>query len=410
MAGILEGMRIVEVSAFIAAPLAGMTLAQMGADVIRVDPIGGGIDHHRWPLAASGQSLYWAGLNKGKRSVALDLRSERGRGLLEALVTAPGADGGILLTNLGSSAVPSYEQLARRRPDVIVVQIIGSPDGTPAVDYTVNCAVGFPGVTGPSTLTQPVNHVLPAWDMLCGTTAAMAVLAAERQRRACGQGQCVRIALSDVAMATAGHLGYLAEAQATGFERGRHGNAVYGSFGRDFATRDGRRVMIVAVTTRQWSSILAAMDLAGAVTSLETERRIDCRREADRWAARESLFALIETWTVRRDFGEVKSILDQHDVLWGPYQSFMQLLAEDPRCSLANPMFAAIDQPGVGPHLAPGSAAAFSGAERTPVRPAPSLGSHTDEVLAQLLNLDEAERDRLRAAGIFGSVAEPPSG
>jgi 2-methylfumaryl-CoA isomerase len=387
-----------------------MTLAQMGADVIRVDPIGGGLDHHRWPLAPSGQSLYWAGLNKGKRSVALDLRSERGRGLLAELITAAGADGGILLTNLGPGSVPSHEQLASRRADVIVVQIVGSPDGSSAVDYTVNCAVGFPGITGPSTLTEPVNHALPAWDMLCGTSAAMAVLAAERHRRATGQGQCVRIALSDVAMATAGHLGYLAEARTTDVERGRHGNAVYGSFGRDFVTRDGRRLMIVAVTARQWSSILAAMDLAGAVAGLETEHGIDCRREADRWAAREPLFAMIEAWTSRRDFREAQSILDRHEVLWGPYQSFKQLLTEDPRCSLANPMFAEIDQPGIGPHLAPGSAIAFDGAEREAVRPAPALGAHTDEVLAELLHLDATERDRLRAAGVIATVAESSRG
>jgi 2-methylfumaryl-CoA isomerase len=400
MAGILAGLRIIEASAFIAAPFAGMTLAQMGADVIRVDPLGGGLDHGRWPLADSGQSLYWAGLNKGKRSVALDVRGEHGRGLLEALVTAPGADAGILLTNLGPGAVPSYEDLARKRADVIVVQIVGNPDGTPAVDYTINCAVGFPGITGPAALTEPVNHVLPAWDLLCGTTAAMAVLAAERQRRLSGRGQCVRIALSDVAMAAAGHLGYLAEAQVAGRERGRHGNALYGSFGRDFATRDGRRVMIAAVTARQWNSIVVAMELAGAVASLEVARGIDCRREADRWTARESLFALLEPWILRRDFGDVRAILERHGVLWGPYQSFSELLAEDPRCSLANPLFAEIDQPGVGRHVAPGSPATFGGSERTAVRPAPELGSHTDEVLAQLLKLDETELDRLRAAGV----------
>ena len=70
----LEGLRVVESSAFIAAPLAGMTMAQMGADVIRIDPIGGGIDHGRWPVSDDGQSLYWASLNKHKRSIAIDTR------------------------------------------------------------------------------------------------------------------------------------------------------------------------------------------------------------------------------------------------------------------------------------------------------------------------------------------------
>ena len=87
--GILAGLRVVEGSAFVAAPLGGMTLAQLGADVIRFDQIGGGLDHERWPLAGDGQSLFWAGLNKGKRSIELDLRSPEGRELATALVTAP---------------------------------------------------------------------------------------------------------------------------------------------------------------------------------------------------------------------------------------------------------------------------------------------------------------------------------
>ena len=99
MKGILSGLRIVEGSAYVAAPLGGMTLAQLGADVIRFDQIGGGLDYHRWPLAADGQSLFWAGLNKGKRSIQIDLSSPEGRELADALITAPGETGGLFLTN-----------------------------------------------------------------------------------------------------------------------------------------------------------------------------------------------------------------------------------------------------------------------------------------------------------------------
>lgn len=400
MTGILQGMRIVEASAFVAAPLAGMTLAQMGADVIRVDPIGGGLDQQRWPLTAAGQSLYWAGLNKDKRSVMFDLRSAAGRNQLAALIAAPGADAGIFITNLGAGAVPSYEELARLRTDIIMVQIVGNPDGSPAVDYTVNCAVGFPQITGPAALAEPVNHVLPAWDVLCGTTAAMAVLAAERHRRKSGQGQYVRIALADVAMATAGHLGYLAEAQINGVDRPRHGNALYGSFGRDFITRDGRRLMIVAVTARQWTSLVAAMDLADAITCIERERGIDCRRETDRWLAREALFALVEAWAQQRDFSDVRTTLERHEVLWGAYQTFAELLGNDPRCSSANPIFTEIDQPGIGRHLAPGSSIHFAAVARVPPKPAPPLGGHTDEVLAQILGRGTPQTTKEAAAGI----------
>ena len=107
--GILEGFRLVEGSAFVAAPLGGMTLAQLGADVIRFDQIGGGLDYQRWPLAADGQSLFWAGLNKGKRSIQVDIRSEQGRELVTALIAAAGA----LLTNFPARGWLDYDAAAR---------------------------------------------------------------------------------------------------------------------------------------------------------------------------------------------------------------------------------------------------------------------------------------------------------
>ncbi len=99
MQNILSGMRVVEGSAFVAAPSGGMTLAQLGADVIRFDPIGGGIDYRRWPVTEDQHSIYWHSLNKGKRSIAVDFRQREGRELLTRLITAPGDEGGLFLTN-----------------------------------------------------------------------------------------------------------------------------------------------------------------------------------------------------------------------------------------------------------------------------------------------------------------------
>src|SRR5580692_7004714 len=121
MSGILEGLRVVEGSAFVAAPLGGMTLAQLGAEVIRFDQIGGGLDYHRWPLAEGGRSLFWAGLNKGKRSIQVDLRSDAGREIVEELIAAPGPDAGLFLTNFPARGWLSYDSLRRRREDLIMV-------------------------------------------------------------------------------------------------------------------------------------------------------------------------------------------------------------------------------------------------------------------------------------------------
>lgn len=403
MNGILNGLRIVEAAAFVAAPMAGVTLAQMGADVIRIDPIGGGLDYRRWPVTADGTSLYWSGLNKGKRSIAINLGSVEGRELASSLISAPGADAGIFVTNLSASGPMSYASLIEKRPDLIMVHITGSPDGAIAVDYTVNSAVGFPAVTGPSQDGGPVNHVLPAWDSVCAMVTTTAILAAERHRRATGQGQYVRIALSDVAMAVVGHLGYLAEVEINSTEREACGNDVYGTFGRDFRTRDGHRVMILAITPRQWGSLLVAMDLNEAVQAIESSRGIDCFQEADRWRARDLLFPLVEEWARNRDFDNIRAALDEHDVLWGPYQTFTQLMENDKRCSAANPMFQKVDHPGIGRYLTPGLPIEFSEVQRVPAGPAPRLGEHTDEILSEVLGLGPSRIHVLREEGLVSS-------
>src|SRR6187402_284167 len=111
---ILAGLRLVEAAAFVAAPLGGMTLAQMGADVIRIDTLGGGLDYRRWPVTKDNTSLFWCGLNKSKRSVALDLGKPEGREIAMGLITAPGDDAGILLTNFPPRGWLDYEQLRER--------------------------------------------------------------------------------------------------------------------------------------------------------------------------------------------------------------------------------------------------------------------------------------------------------
>lgn len=92
MYDLLSGLRVVEAASFVAGPSAGMQLAHMGAEVIRIDQIGGGPDFHRWPLAPGGSSLYWEGLNKGKKSIAIDLTRPEGRELAVALASAPAFD------------------------------------------------------------------------------------------------------------------------------------------------------------------------------------------------------------------------------------------------------------------------------------------------------------------------------
>jgi 2-methylfumaryl-CoA isomerase len=400
MTPVLEGLRIVEGSAFVAAPLGGMTLAQLGADVIRFDAIGGGLDYQRWPVTEEGVSLFWAGLNKGKRSVQVDLRNPEGRELISDLITAPGDEAGIFLSNFPETGWLSDASLRARREDLIYMNIIGNPDESTAVDYTVNPSSGFAMATGPTGSRMPTNHVLPAWDTATGLTTALGLLAAERYRSRTGEGQLAKISLTDVAFAMVSNLGYLAQAQLTKKDRVPVGNDLYGAFGRDFATKDDRRVMVVAISGRQWQSLAEATEIAEHLPAIEKALGVDLRKEGDRWDARDAIAAFIAPFIARHTLEELRAIFDERGVCWGPYQTFVQLVNEDPRCSTANPMFSRIDQPGVGRLLAPGSPLSFSGIDRGRPDPAPKLGQHTDEVLLDVLGLSSHDVGLLHDKGI----------
>jgi 2-methylfumaryl-CoA isomerase len=381
-AGILSGLRVVEISAFVAAPLGGATLAAMGADVIRVDPPGGGVDIGRWPLHR-GRSLYWAGLNQGKRSVTIDTRHELGQEKVAKLIAAPGEGGGIFLTNLPVSGWNSYDELKKLRGDLIMLVITGNRDGSVAVDYTVNAALGFPFITGPEGIEDPVNHVLPAWDAMTGFLAATAILAAERHRRLTGEGQLVELSLSDVGLAVAGHLGLIGEAVLESEPRGRFGNHVYGTLGRDFVTRDRRRVVVLALTPRQWRSLVEATGLSGEFRNLESRLGLYFNNEGDRWRGRQEICDLLQAWIAVRNLSSVASAFDAQNVMWGPYQTFKELVAGDPRATAENPMFVNIDHPELGVFPTAGSPLRFGAAHAVRPRPAPKLGEHTDEVLRE---------------------------
>jgi 2-methylfumaryl-CoA isomerase len=400
--GILHGLRIVEGSAFIAAPLGGMTLAQLGAEVIRFDPIGGGLDARRWPVTRDGASLFWAGMNKGKKSIAIDIACPEGQEIASALIAAPGENAGLFLTNFPARGWLAYEKLAARRSDLVYVNVVGDRHGGSEVDYTVNPRVGFPALTGPANDSRPVNHVLPAWDHITGQMAAVAVLAAERHRRLTGEGQYARLALLDVALATLGHMGMIGEVEINGEDRPRYGNDLFGAFGRDFATRDGRRVMVVGLTGRQWTNLCKATGLGAAFEEVGARAGLDLRREGDRFRARDALAAVLGAWIAARSYEEVGAAFAANEVCFGPYQTVRELLESDAEASTANPLFTERLQPGIGHYRMPGSPVFFSGSPHLDAMPAPQLGVHTDEILADVVGLSAARIGELRDRGIVG--------
>ena len=384
---------MVEGSAFVAAPSGGMTLAQLGADVIRFDQLGGGIDYKRWPLSNSGKSLYWNSLNKGKRSIAVDFRNPKGRELIQSLITEPGDDSGLFVTNFPAKGFLSDDVLREKRSDLIYVNLTGDRNGGSAVDYTVNSRIGLPYLTGEGQI--PVNNPFPVWDVLAGQQIAVALLAAERHRSKSSQGQFVKLALADVAMATMGHLGYIAEAQLVSENRQAIGNHIFGTFGHDFVCKDGFRVMIVGISQKQWDAIVRVTQTHEEIASLEKELNLNFSREGDRFSARKKLCELFIPWFAKIRFADAKKALDEAGVCWGRYQTIEEFVKDDPECSTDNPLFSMVEQPGIGEYLTPSQAMKFSEFEHEPPGPAPLLGQHTDEILAEILKMGSAEISRL---------------
>ena len=399
--GPLSGLRVVEMTSYVATPLCGLVLRQLGADVIRVEPIGGAPDRTRMPRAEDGTSLYWAGLNGGKRAIAVDLRRQEGQDLVADLICGAGASqdpgGALVITNSDRHPGLSFEALRKRRSDLVHVLLTGTRDGRNAVDYLVQASTGFAALNGPKDASAPVNTVVPGWDVAAGLYLATGLLAAVHERRRSGVGQRIELALEDVAFVVAGAIGYLAEAQLSGIDRGPSGNEVYGTFGRDFVTGDDVRLMVVVLTTGHWRRVLSATGLTEVMGSIEASIGADFTDEADRYRHRAVIAGLLAPWFEIRTADEVHRTLAGTGVLMAPYRTFDDLVADDAATLLANPLFAMVEQPGVDGYLAPGSPLVLGGRQIGPA-PAPAIGADTDEVLAAM-GLDPTRLDELRRNG-----------
>ena len=403
MNNILSGLRIIESSAFVAVPMAGMTLAQMGAEVIRFDRLEGGLDARRMPYAPSGSSLFWSGMNKGKKSIAVDMKSPEGKELISNLITAPGKDAGLFLTNLKVRGWLDYETLSKVRSDMIIVTLTGDRHGKPQVDYTVNPALGIPDITGLEGSTDPVANAIPAWDMIAGNMCVSSLLAAERYRLRHGVGQDVEIALKDVASAAIGHLGMIADTTLNTDDRTKAGNSLYGAYGKDFLCADGNRVMIIGLTSRQWTGIVKATDTAEQFKQLEMQNNINLQDESIRWKWRHAITEIIEPWFKTRKVEDFASDFDNMGLTWSVFRSVREALNFDPDLTEDNPLFKKILQPDAGEFLVPKHPANFSKVENSDPMAAPILGEHTEEILGDVLNLSDIEVSNLFDTGVVAS-------
>ena len=401
MYNLLNDLSIVEVSSFVASPTAGLYCAQMGAEVIRIDQIGGGLDYDRYMQTAEGRSLAWENLNRAKKSVALDLRSAEGRELCVGLARATGQ----LITNLPEKSFLSHAAVSEGRPDMISVRIMGWHDGRQAMDFTVNAASGYPLMTGPAEWDQetapPVNQVLPAWDFITGAYCAFALMAALHHRAATGEGSEVRVPLGDVAIGTMANSGAMAEMLYRGGDRPRLGNAIWGALGRDFESRDGKRFMVAVLTPNQWNAMVGALDIAEPIAALEAETAVEfARSDHNRFVHREALFAIVQEAAGRLDYTELAERLTKAGATFERYRTMFEA-ANDPVLVTDNPLFGPSPaNPSGFAYPAPRSLAHLGGQPAADPSPAPYLGQHSEEVLATRLGLSSGAIHALIDRGI----------
>jgi 2-methylfumaryl-CoA isomerase len=158
--------------------------------------------------------------------------------------------------------------------------------------------------------------------------------------------------------------------------------------------------MVVALTRRHWASLIAATGLGDEIGEMEQRLRADLSEEGNRFRHREPILELLQGWFSAHDFEEVSSALGRHHALWGPYQTFKEMLAVDPR-SRPGGLLETVDQPGLGPHLVAGSPLRFGAVGAVSPGPAPSLGQHTEQILQERLELSASELAGLRRAGVI---------
>jgi 2-methylfumaryl-CoA isomerase len=186
-----------------------------------------------------------------------------------------------------------------------------------------------------------------------------------------------------------------------GGDRPRCGNDLFGAFGRDFPTADGERLMIVAITPRQWSGLVQVLGIGEAVANLEVRLGVSFTAdESARFTFRDVLVPIVAEAVAARHTADLASVFAANGVCWSIFRSVAGALADEPRLFNENPIFAMVDHPS-GAYLTPGSAARLPNDQRHAAAGAPVLGNDTDAVLSDLLNMPAAEIGRLRDDGFI---------
>ena len=402
MSDTLAGIRVLDLSRMLAGPYGSMLLADMGAEVIKVeDPDGGDPIREMGPPFVEGESAYFLAINRNKKSVSLDLKQDRGRELFLELVRASDVVYDNFRPGVTRRLGIDHDRLVEVRPGLVTCSVSAfGQDGPyrdlPAFDVILQAMGGGMSITGEPG-RPPVRMGIPIGDLAGGMFAALAISAALFRRERTGEGQHIDLGLLDAQVSL---LTYVAQYTLTDGRVPEPIGTAHQSVVpyQAFATADG--FLVVAVfTDRFWPPFCEALELPELVSRYP--------RNTDRHAAREELVRILEQRFTERTTDEWFDVLREAGVPCGPVNTVDQVLADPHVLHREMVVDAARPHPVAGEHRLVGNPIKVGPAQRdgpTGVSdrfdPAPLLGEHNDEVYGGLLGLDTSELGRLRTQGV----------
>jgi len=400
-AGPLQGIRVIDLTRVLAGPFATQSLGDLGAEVLKIEPPGGGDETRRFPPFLDGEGHYFLGINRNKKSLVVDLQQEAGKEILRKLV----AQSDILVENYRPGVMDrlglGYAALAEINPRLIYCAIsgfglTGPLRDKPSFDIVTQALSGALSINGERG-HMPIKLAIPLGDMVGGVFGPMAILAALHERHKTGKGRLVDISLYDGLI---GMLGYFAQlAFITGEDPptmgSSHPNIVpYGSF----PASDGS-IIIAVLSERFWGKLCEALerpDLAADPRFATPTLRRERRDEVDQ---------IISDVTRTRTVAEWEKRLTAADVPHAPVLGVTAALAHPH--ALAREMVVEAEHATIGPVKVVGRPIKFPGTKQPPVAAPPTLGQHTERVLRERLGYGDAEIEALKRDGIIDRRAKP---
>lgn len=395
-AGPLQGIRVLDLTRVLAGPSASLALADLGAEVIKVEPPGSGDETRTFPPFREGESHYYLAINRGKKSIVVDLKSDEGVALVKDLA----AKSDILIENYRPGVMDrlglGYETLAAINPQLIYCAIsgfgmTGPMRDRPSFDIVLQALSGAMSVNGdPGGL--PTKLGIPLGDLIGGINGPTAILAALHERHQTGRGRLIDISLLDGMMGMLGYLAQLAffngeDPQPVGSQ---HPNLVpYGAF----PASDGS-IIVACLTNSFWSRICEAL---GMPECIEDERfnTIEKRRNA-----REQVNALVSAFTSARSVDELVALFTEFQVPHAPILGITDALNQAQ--AQARNMVVETEHKTLGKIPIVNRSIKFPGSEQPVPSAPPVLGEHTDQVLADILQLSEEQIVALRSKRVVG--------